>query len=244
MCGKILEPQEVEELIFKAIENIQVRKKRANTISICKFLSTTHGLDESTTSLQLAMMQAERKIQDTRNGGSESFRVCVTGNSVNLKQNQKEKARQISDDEQRLGECRKELLISATKPRTTEEASRNQFDEEVSSSESDINSPSIIGKKETNQGYEDRFEKIENQLLNIFERLEKRDVENKNKNTDAENMRVRPTDVYEMITKINSLEKENMSLKDENFASQLKIAGLKQNTGKNPDKKLIKTEEI
>ena len=32
----VLAPQEVEELILDTIENIQVKKKRANSISVCK----------------------------------------------------------------------------------------------------------------------------------------------------------------------------------------------------------------
>lgn len=73
----VLEPQEVEDLILDAIENLQVKKKRANSISVCKSLSKMHGLNDSATSLQLTMMLAEGKIEDTRTGGSESFE-CVT----------------------------------------------------------------------------------------------------------------------------------------------------------------------
>lgn len=64
-------------LILDAIENLQVKKKRANSISVCKSLSKMHGLNDSATSLQLTMMLAEGKIEDTRTGGSESFE-CVT----------------------------------------------------------------------------------------------------------------------------------------------------------------------
>ena len=85
----VLEPQEVEEVILDTIENIQVKKKRANSISVCKTLSKTHGLNDSTTSLQLTMMLAEGKIEDTRTGGSESFRVCEPGNILKQKKQEK-----------------------------------------------------------------------------------------------------------------------------------------------------------
>ena len=82
----IIEPGVVEELILDVIQDIQVRKKRANSISVCKSLLKTCGLDDSTTSLQLAMMLAEGKIEDTRTGGSESFRVCESDKTEKQKE--------------------------------------------------------------------------------------------------------------------------------------------------------------
>ena len=86
----ILEPQKVEELIIGTIQNIQKRKMRANLITVCKSLSKTHGLNDSETLLQLAMMLAEGKIQDTRTGGSESFRVCEQDFILKQKGNERE----------------------------------------------------------------------------------------------------------------------------------------------------------
>ena len=50
------------KMVLDAIENIQVKKKRANSISVCKSLSKTHGLKDSTISLQLTMMLAEGNL--------------------------------------------------------------------------------------------------------------------------------------------------------------------------------------
>ena len=63
-------------LMQQGIERARNVKKRANAVSVCNYLSKTHGLSDSTTSLQLTMMLAERKMEDTRTGGEESLRVC------------------------------------------------------------------------------------------------------------------------------------------------------------------------
>ena len=54
---------------------------------------------------------------------------------------------------------------------------------------------------EGNYGVDERFERLEKQIATIFERLDK----------DSEksvNVESRHTDFYEMLTKINSLERE------------------------------------
>ena len=234
----VLDPQEVEELILDTIENIQVKKKRANSISVCKTLSKTHGLNDSTTSLQLTMMLAEGKIEDTRTGGSESFRVCEPGNI--LKQKKQEKVRKISDEEQRLAECRNELLFVATtpKPQRTEGPHKRDEKEKSSSENNNAYSQSANGK-EVNHGFEDRLQKMEKHLLTIFERLDK--VEEGNTNTES--MQGKPTEFYEMFAKINSLEREKKDLKDENFALRLEITDLKEIIGKNLENKLDKNGE-
>ena len=105
----VREPDEVEELIVDTIQRIQGKKKRANSVSVCNYLSKTYGLSDSTTSLQLTMMLAERKIEDTRTGGEESLRVC----KENELEKQKGTVRKISDDEEKITECREELLLAA-----------------------------------------------------------------------------------------------------------------------------------
>ena len=118
------------------------------------------------------MMLAEGKVEDTRTGGSESLRVCEPGNI--LKQKQKEKVRKISDEEQRLAECRNELLfVAATPKHQRKEASHKRDEMEKSSSENDSAYSQSINGKEMNLGFKDRLQEIEKDLSTIFERLEK-----------------------------------------------------------------------
>ena len=162
--------------------------------------------------------------------------MCEPGNI--LKQKQKEKVRKISDEEQRLAECRNELLFVAATPKPQRtEASHKRDEMEKSSSENDSAYSQSIDGKEMNLGFKDRLQEIEKDLSTIFERLDK--VEE----GYTEGMQGRPTDSYEMLVKINSLEREERDLKDENFALRLEIADLKEIIGKNLENKLDKNGE-
>ena len=78
---------------------------------------------------------------------------------------------------------------------------------------------------EGNYGVDERFERLEKQVATIFERLDK----------DSEksvNIESRHADFYEILTKINSLEREKRDLKEENFALRQEIVDLKEILGK------------
>ena len=109
---------------------------------------------------------------------------------------------------------------------------------EKSSSENDSAYAQSINGKEMNLGFKDRLQEIEKDLSTIFERLDK--VEEGN----TEGMQGRPTDSYEMLVKINSLEREKRDLKDENFALRLEIADHKEIKEKILKINWIKMEKI
>eukprot|EP00794_Sanderia_malayensis_P001652 gene1652-1837_t len=218
----VLEPKEVEELIIDTIENIQGKRKRANSTSVWKSLTKTHGLNDSATALQLTMMLTEGKIEDTKTGGTESFQVC-------------EKARKISEEEERLHECRNGLLSTADPNAQRKVSYKGDSDvQEILCNEKNSGS---TGNMEINSQLEDRFQKIEKQLITILERLNKTNTKN---TTDTASMQDRKNEFQEILTKNNLLEREKRILKDENFALRLQIADLRENLGKNLNNDLNK----
>ncbi len=60
------EPEEAEELILDAIRKLTSAKskQRATSEKICSALLRSHGLEESTTMLQITMMLATNKIEN------------------------------------------------------------------------------------------------------------------------------------------------------------------------------------
>ena len=69
----VLDPEEVEQLTLNAIRKIQDNKRRAEVNSMWKTLSKRHGLDDSTTTLQLNMMMATGQVQSVKHGCAESL---------------------------------------------------------------------------------------------------------------------------------------------------------------------------
>ena len=94
-------------------------------MSVCNYLSKTHGLSDSNTSLQLTMMLVERKIEDTSARGEESLRVCKENESAK----QKGTGRKILDDEEKLTEFREELQLAA-KPSVGQQGNDTTIDKQ------------------------------------------------------------------------------------------------------------------
>ena len=226
----VLDPEEVEQLILDAIRKIQEKKQRADVNSVCKTLSKRHGLDDSTTTLQLTMMIATGQVQSVKHGGAESLRLSETQvpkktKKDDLENKNEEKLRKISDDETRLEEYRAELR-EAAEP----ECHRGEHDEDNGVRESTRDSSVfMIKKKEQHRSemeIEQRFVGLENQISEIIQRLD-REGELKN---SAE-------------TETFLLQRENRNLKDENLALRLEIADLKEIIRKNSEKRSEKKAE-
>ncbi len=225
----VLEPEEVEQLVLDAIRKIQENKQRADVNSVCKTLSKKHGLDDSTTSLQITMMIATGQVQTVKRGGAESLRVCETQVPKRTKKDKignenEEKFRKISDDEARLAECRAELQDAASpedvgrREKGEDRQVKDGLEEEVfeiKSKDQQINKTEI----------EQRFAGIEQQISKIFLRLDREGEQKVSAETEA-----------------FLLQRENLNLKDENLALRLEIDKLKDIIRKNSENRSEKNE--
>ena len=190
---------------------------------MCKTLSKKHGLDDSTTTLQITMMLATGQVQTIKCGGAELLRICETQVPKKTKKDDfenknEEKLRKISDDETRLAECRAELR-EAAKP----ESHGDEDDEDFGERESGGDSSVFMIKKKEQYRYEmeieQRFVGLEQQISKIFQRL------------DREGEQKVSAEIEAFL-----IQRENKNLKDENLTLRLEINDLKEIIRKTSEK--------
>ena len=99
---------EIEDLITEAIRKIQVAGKRADFESVPAHIEKQHGLAKTVTFQNLESMIANNKISSINYRGKPSLRIPKFSEHSG-------KERKISNDEERLSECREELQEMASR---------------------------------------------------------------------------------------------------------------------------------
>ena len=99
---------EIEELITAAIKKIQDGGKRADFENVPLHVEKQHGLARAVTFQNLENMIANNKISSINYRGKPSLRIPKSTEPC-------EKERKISNDEERLSECREELQEMASR---------------------------------------------------------------------------------------------------------------------------------
>ena len=280
--GIILGEAEMEELIFAEMRKMQGNRQRAKSTMICKALRKTHGLNENVVRMSLNYMLKTGKIKDTKHAGRESLKIKETSvmdeveiaseiemqdmeenlNSGNVSRNGgrsaedrdqvKEKARKISNDEERIIELRselteradraeqeKKLLARSDEGETVDHESLSNFSESDESEGTDSEEEMLDNVEskalETNRT-ENRLDEIERKLEEIETRLMEKDKEQNDGKRKIDGMRVIDEKFVELMVKAEKLEKENKSLKDENCGLKIKILDLEKVIEKNGNK--------
>ena len=113
--GIILGSKEIEDLIEAEILKIQEKKKRAATKLVCQGLHKAHGLTEGDVRQALSFMANTGKVTRAFPRGKESLRLPEKKKSS---QDESTKERKVSQDEERMVECRSELLKIASASNT------------------------------------------------------------------------------------------------------------------------------
>ena len=120
-ASKVLSSEEVEQLIVAEI----IKVRFPDSITVAKNLERKHGLAKSvTTTTQLKYLLSCGKFGTVFRGGKES--LCVKDEAYKCCDNQG-KVRKISDDEDRLNECREQLKKMAD----THEEAKNTLPENM-----------------------------------------------------------------------------------------------------------------
>ena len=283
--GIILGEAEMEELILAEMRKLQGNRQRAKSTMICKALRKTHGLNENVIRMSLNYMLKTGKIKDTKHAGRESLKIKETSvmdeveitseiemqdmeenlNSGNVSRNGgrsaedrdqvKEKARKISNDEERIIELRSELTERADRAEYGEKLMAMSDENETDGSESD---ESEVSREEVTDSEEDMPEKeeskavktdhtanrldvIERRLEEIETRLKEKDKEQYDEKRKEARMKVIDEKYVELMIKAEKLEKENRTLKDENCGLKIKIFELEKVIEKSGNKPGIET---
>ena len=206
-------------------------------LSKLKKLSKQYGLDESPAMLQLTSMMATGKIENVpTKEGLESLRIDEAKVILHVEsQEENGKGRKLSNDEDKIIECRNELqavaeaeqekLVSSEKGKSCDSDMESNSDND-SDMESDSDTESIqSGNAELalfSENMKERVGILERQILDILNRLDNQDSEKK----DAR--QIIDKDFQEMLAKIWLLEKENRALSDENLALKLENSEIKE----------------
>ena len=262
--GIILGEAEMVELIFAEMRKLQSKRQRAKSTKISKELGKTHGLSENVVQMSINNMLKAGKIKDTKHAGRESLKIkeaSVMGeveitsdieiqdmeenlNSGNVSRNGsrsvegrdevKEKARKVSNDEERIIELRSDLTERADRAdegETVDDESQSicsESDEsEITDSEEEMldkEKSKVIEKDHT----ANRLDVIERKLEEIETRLKEKDKEQNDEKRKVDRMKVVDEKYVEQMIKAEKLEKENSGLrvKDENSGLRIKILEL------------------
>ena len=116
MATKLLpDPDETDQLIIDTIRNIQKSKKRAFSELVCKKFSKDYGLEQSLAMLQLTSLLAMKQIENVpTKDGLESLKINESKVKLSIKsQLEDRKGRKLSNDEDRIIQCRNELQTVA-----------------------------------------------------------------------------------------------------------------------------------
>ena len=119
-ASKVLSSEEVEQLIVAEINKVRF----PDSITVAKNLERKHGLAKSVTTTQLKYLLSCGKLKTVFRGGKES--LCVKDEAYKCCDNQG-KVRKISDDEDRLKKCQKQLKNMAD----TQEEAKNTLPENM-----------------------------------------------------------------------------------------------------------------
>ena len=238
MASKFVpEPEETDQLILDTIRKIQRSKKRAYSELVFKKLSKQCGLDESPAMLQLTSMMATGKLKmSQRKRDLESLRIYEAKVNLHVEsQEENGKGRMLSNDEDKIIECRNELqavaeaeqekLVSSEKGKSCDSDMESNSDND-SDMESDSDTESIqSGNAESalfSENMKERVGILERQISDILHRLDNQDSEKK----DARQIIYK--DFQEMLAKIWLLEKENRAFFDENLALNLENSEIRE----------------
>ncbi len=177
------EPEEAEELILDAIRKITSAKskQRATSEKICSALLRSHGLEESTTMLQITMMLATNKIENKPKNGLESLKI-VESSAQSLK-----KPGNLSKEEDRLSdssgsETESEESIPDSVENMVESPEETNMEENMVESPEEINTRLLV---------------IEKQVAEILKRIAEKDV--KRTSTDSSQKKETPRNVVQDI---------------------------------------------
>ena len=182
-------------------------------------------------------MMATGKIENVpTKEGLESLRIDEAKVNLHVEsQEENGKGRKLSNDEDKIIECRNELqavaeaeqekLVSSEKGKSCDSDMESNSDND-SDMESDSDTESIqSGNAELalfSENMKERVGILERQILDILNRLDNQDSEKK----DAR--QIIDKDFQEMLAKIWLLEKENRALSDENLALKLENSEIKE----------------
>ena len=226
-ASKVLSSEEMEQLIVAEINKVRF----PDSITVAKNLERKHGLAKSVTTTQLKYLLSCGKLGTVFRGGKES--LCVKDEAYECCNNEG-KVRKISDDEDRLNECREQLKKMAD----THEEGKNTLPENMDknmSGDEDEDQDATSEDATTCNDHEQEFSMGENDpafqgiwgstdvtmdhRLSVLERKMEEICKNFMLGTSGR------TNSEEMTKKISVLENNNAKLVDENMALKLELKG-------------------
>ena len=166
--GIILSSEDIEEMISNEIASIHERMHRADTTSVCRSLFRAHGLSETTVALQLNYMIATGKVSKGLYRGKENLELRDENKEIEFTESKKSK---MSDDEEKLIECRSRILEEASRHKDTADESNDEKNEADESGESEIFSMSP-GKNAAENETRERLEILESKVNQIMNRID------------------------------------------------------------------------
>ena len=116
---------EIEDIIVSEIRRLQATNKRADFSSVSHAAESKHGLAKSVSISHMKRMITKNIIKVVMRGGAESFRFVEKEQSIENKNDENPK-RKVSDDEEKISECREGLIKEAATFATNEYAQIKQ----------------------------------------------------------------------------------------------------------------------
>eukprot|EP00112_Aurelia_sp_Birch-Aquarium-sp1_P018696 Seg4499.1 transcript_id=Seg4499.1/GoldUCD/mRNA.D3Y31 product="hypothetical protein" protein_id=Seg4499.1/GoldUCD/D3Y31 len=207
--GIILASRDIEDLIANEITSIHERMHRVDTDLVCRSLLREHGLNETTVASHLNDIIVFGKVSKGLYWGKENLELRDQEKEVDFID---PKRSRMSDDEEKLMECRGRTIEEASRHEETNEGMNEKDEiEESNKSEVFLMSP---GKKGSDDDTCKRLSILESKVSQIMDRIEFKDKEMKEK---SEKESEREIEFDRLLSKVRLLERENEHLHDENF---------------------------